>query len=220
MNKTVNKEKYYITTAIAYASRKPHFGNTYEVIATDAIARFKRAMGYDVFFCTGTDEHGQKIEELAKEQGITPQLYVDGVADEIKGVWNKMHTSYDYFIRTTDDYHVKAVQKIFEIACVAFKFLVVLLFALLQAFLFCIDQGRNAVVLILCLFDFSDSPFSLGIVVDYKFALNSVLDFFPIELFFVFFVFVHVSSFSFSSGRAVIVNMFSCMSWYPITHNP
>ena len=114
MNKTVNKEKYYITTAIAYASRKPHFGNTYEVIATDAIARYKRAMGFDVFFCTGTDEHGQKIEELAKDKGITPQLYVDGVADEIKGVWNKMHTSYDYFIRTTDDYHVKAVQKIFE----------------------------------------------------------------------------------------------------------
>ena len=114
MNKTVNKEKYYITTAIAYASRKPHFGNTYEVIATDAIARYKRAMGYDVFFCTGTDEHGQKIEDLAKEQGITPQTYVDGVAGEIKGVWDKMHTSYDYFIRTTDDYHVKTVQKIFE----------------------------------------------------------------------------------------------------------
>ena len=114
MNNNINKEKYYITTAIAYASRKPHFGNTYEVIATDAIARYKRAMGYDVFFCTGTDEHGQKIEDLAKENGITPQLYVDGVAGEIKGVWDKMHTSYDYFIRTTDDYHVKTVQKIFE----------------------------------------------------------------------------------------------------------
>ena len=114
MNKITNKEQYYITTAIAYASRKPHFGNTYEVIATDAIARYKRAMGYDVFFCTGTDEHGQKIEDLAKEQGITPQKYVDGVAGEIRGVWDKMHTSYDYFIRTTDDYHVKTVQKIFE----------------------------------------------------------------------------------------------------------
>ena len=113
MNK-FDREKYYITTAIAYASRKPHFGNTYEVIATDAIARYKRAMGYDVFFCTGTDEHGQKIEDLAKEQGITPQKYVDVVAGEIKGVWDKMHTSYDYFIRTTDDYHVKTVQKIFE----------------------------------------------------------------------------------------------------------
>ncbi len=108
-----NREKFYITTAIAYASRKPHFGNTYEVIATDAIARYKRARGYDVFFCTGTDEHGQKIENLAAEAGITPKAYVDGVADEIKGVWNKMNSSHDYFIRTTDDYHEAAVQKIF-----------------------------------------------------------------------------------------------------------
>ena len=108
-----NREKFYITTAIAYASRKPHFGNTYEVIATDAIARYKRARGYDVFFCTGTDEHGQKIENLANEAGITPKAYVDGVADEIKGVWNKMNSSHDYFIRTTDDYHEAAVQKIF-----------------------------------------------------------------------------------------------------------
>ena len=108
------KPKYYITTAIAYASRKPHFGNTYEVIMSDAVARYKRARGFDVFFCTGTDEHGQKIEDLAKEAGITPKAYVDGVAGEIKGVWDKMNTSYDYFIRTTDDYHELAVQKMFK----------------------------------------------------------------------------------------------------------
>ncbi len=107
-------EKFYITTAIAYASRKPHFGNTYEVIMTDAIARYKRERGYDVFFCTGTDEHGQKIENLAAEAGITPKAYVDGVASEIKGIWDKMNTTYDYFIRTTDDYHEKAVAKIFK----------------------------------------------------------------------------------------------------------
>ena len=109
-----NKPKYYVTTAIAYASRKPHFGNTYEVIMTDALARYKRMRGYDVFFCTGTDEHGQKIEDLAKEAAITPKAYVDGVAGEIKGVWDKMNTSYDYFIRTTDDYHEAAVQKMFK----------------------------------------------------------------------------------------------------------
>ena len=108
------KEKFYITTAIAYASRKPHFGNTYEVIMTDAIARYKRARGYDVFFCTGTDEHGQKIEDLANGAGITPQKYVDGVAGEIRGIWDKMNTSYDYFIRTTDDYHEATVKKIFK----------------------------------------------------------------------------------------------------------
>ncbi len=107
-------EKFYLTTAIAYASRKPHFGNTYEVIMADAVARYKRARGYDVFFCTGTDEHGQKIENLANEAGITPQKYVDGVAGEIKGIWDLMNTSYDHFIRTTDDYHVDAVQKIFN----------------------------------------------------------------------------------------------------------
>ncbi len=107
-------EKFYITTAIAYASRKPHFGNTYEVIMTDAVARYKRARGFDVFFCTGTDEHGQKIEELAKSAGITPKEYVDGVAGEIRGIWDKMNTSYDYFIRTTDTYHEKTVQKIFK----------------------------------------------------------------------------------------------------------
>ena len=110
----MTKPKYYITTAIAYASRKPHFGNTYEVIMTDAVARYKRARGFDVFFCTGTDEHGQKIEDLAKDAGITPKTYVDGVAGEIKGVWDKMNTSYDYFIRTTDDYHERAVQKMFK----------------------------------------------------------------------------------------------------------
>ena len=107
-------EKFYMTTAIAYASRKPHFGNTYEVIMSDAVARYRRACGDDVFFCTGTDEHGQKIENLANEQGITPKKYVDGVAGEIRGIWDKMNTSYDYFIRTTDDNHEQAVQKIFK----------------------------------------------------------------------------------------------------------
>ncbi|MBO5903758.1 MAG: methionine--tRNA ligase [Clostridia bacterium] len=110
----MDKKKFYITTAIAYASRKPHFGNTYEVIMTDAVARYKRQRGYDVFFLTGTDEHGQKIEDIAKEAGITPQKYVDGVAGEIKGIWDLMNTSYDKFIRTTDDYHVKSVEKIFK----------------------------------------------------------------------------------------------------------
>ncbi len=107
-------EKYYLTTAIAYASRKPHFGNTYEIIMSDAVARYQRARGKDVYFCTGTDEHGQKIENLANEQGITPQTYVDGVAGEIRAIWDGMNSSYDYFIRTTDDQHVRAVQKIFR----------------------------------------------------------------------------------------------------------
>ena len=107
-------EKFYITTAIAYTSRKPHIGNTYEVVLTDAIARYKRERGYDVFFLTGTDEHGQKIQQLADEQGIEPQKYVDGVAGEIREIWDLMNTSYDKFIRTTDDYHVKAVQRIFK----------------------------------------------------------------------------------------------------------
>jgi len=106
--------KYYITTAIAYASKKPHFGNTYEAIATDAMARYKREMGFDVFMCTGTDEHGQKIEDLAREAGITPKAYVDGVAGEIRELWDKMNVSYDHFIRTTDDYHEAAVKKIFK----------------------------------------------------------------------------------------------------------
>ena len=109
-----DKEKYYITTAIAYTSRKPHIGNTYEVVLTDAIARFKRYMGYDVCFCTGTDEHGQKIQELAEAEGITPKEYVDRVAGEIKKIWDLMNASYDKFIRTTDGYHVETVQKIFK----------------------------------------------------------------------------------------------------------
>lgn len=108
------KEKYYLTTAIAYASRKPHFGNTYEIIMSDAVARYKRMRGYDVYFCTGTDEHGQKIEALAKEAGVTPKAYVDEVAGEIRAIWDKMNASYDYFIRTTDENHVAAVQKIFR----------------------------------------------------------------------------------------------------------
>ncbi len=108
------KEKFYLTTAIAYASRKPHFGNTYEVIMADAVARYKRLRGFDVFFCTGTDEHGQKIENLANEAGMTPQNYVDGVAGEIRGIWDRMNASYDYFIRTTDKPHCDAVQKIFK----------------------------------------------------------------------------------------------------------
>jgi methionyl-tRNA synthetase len=107
-------EKFYITSAIAYASRKPHFGNTYEIIMTDAVARFQRQMGKDVFFCTGTDEHGQKIEKLAEEAGIAPQAYVDGVAGEIRGIWDLMGASYDHFIRTTDESHVRTVQKIFR----------------------------------------------------------------------------------------------------------
>ncbi len=109
-----DKQKYYITTAIAYASKKPHFGNTYEAIATDAMARYKREMGYDVFMCTGTDEHGQKIEDLAKEAGVTPKAYVDNVAGEIRELWDKMNVNYDHFIRTTDDYHEAAVKKIFK----------------------------------------------------------------------------------------------------------
>ncbi len=108
------KEKFYITTAIAYSSRKPHIGNTYEIIMTDAIARYKRKQGFDVFFLTGTDEHGQKIENCAKDAGISPKAYVDGVAGEIKNIWDLMNTSYDKFIRTTDDYHEKAVQAIFK----------------------------------------------------------------------------------------------------------
>ncbi len=109
-----NQEKFYITTAIAYSSRKPHFGNTYEVIMTDAVARFQRQMGKDVFFLTGTDEHGQKIENLAKESNQTPQSYVDGVSGEIRRIWDLMGASYDHFIRTTDEGHVKSVQHIFE----------------------------------------------------------------------------------------------------------
>ena len=108
------RQKYYITTAIAYASGKPHIGNTYEAILADSIARWKRYEGYDVYLQTGTDEHGQKIEEKAKNAGVTPKEYVDGVAGEIKRLWDLMGTSYDRFIRTTDEDHVKAVQKIFR----------------------------------------------------------------------------------------------------------
>ncbi len=110
----MNKGKFYITTAIAYTSRKPHIGNSYEIVLTDAIARFKRLQGYDVFFLTGTDEHGQKIEEYAKSAGVTPKEYVDKVAGEIKDICDTLNTTYDKFIRTTDDYHEKVVQKIFK----------------------------------------------------------------------------------------------------------
>ena len=109
-----DKGKYYITTAIAYASGKPHIGNTYEIVLADSIARFKRQEGYDVFFQTGTDEHGQKIELKAEDAGVTPKEYVDNVAGTIKDIWDLMNTSYDKFIRTTDDYHEKQVQKIFK----------------------------------------------------------------------------------------------------------
>ena len=107
------KKPFYLTTAIAYTSGRPHIGNTYEIILSDAIARFKRAQGYDVFFQTGTDEHGIKIEEKAAAAGITPQEFVDDVAGKIRKNWDLMNTSYDYFIRTTDEQHVKTVQKIF-----------------------------------------------------------------------------------------------------------
>lgn len=110
----MDKKKYYITTAIAYTSGKPHIGNTYEAILADSIARFKRQQGYDVFFQTGTDEHGQKIELKAAEAGITCKEFVDNVAGEIRNIWDLMNTSYDKFIRTTDDYHEKQVQKIFK----------------------------------------------------------------------------------------------------------
>lgn len=109
-----DKEKFYITTAIAYTSRKPHIGNSYEIVLTDAIARYKRLQGYDVFFLTGTDEHGQKIEEYAKEAGVSPKEYVDKVAGEIRGICDTLNTTYDKFIRTTDAYHEKTVQKIFK----------------------------------------------------------------------------------------------------------
>ena len=107
-------EKFYITTAIAYTSRKPHIGNTYEIILTDAIARYHRYIGDDVFFLTGTDEHGQKIQEIAEKEGIKPKKYVDRIAGQIKDIADLLNISYDKFIRTTDDYHVEAVQKIFK----------------------------------------------------------------------------------------------------------
>lgn len=110
----MSKKPYYITTAIAYTSGKPHIGNTYEAVLADSIARFKRMQGYDVRFQTGTDEHGQKIEDKAAAAGVTPKEFVDGVADVIKGIWDMMQTSYDKFIRTTDEDHEKQVQKIFK----------------------------------------------------------------------------------------------------------
>ena len=110
----MSKGKFYMTTAIAYASGKPHIGNTYEAVLADSIARFKRKDGYDVFFQTGTDEHGQKIELKAAEAGVTPQEYVDKASAEIKRIWDLMGTSYDKFIRTTDPDHEKQVQKIFK----------------------------------------------------------------------------------------------------------
>ena len=108
------KDRYYITTAIAYTSSKPHIGNTYEAILADSIARFKKKQGYDVFFQTGTDEHGQKIEEKAKAFGKSPKEYVDMVSDEIKSVWKCVNVDYDKFIRTTDAYHEEQVRKIFK----------------------------------------------------------------------------------------------------------
>ena len=110
----MSKKPYYITTAIAYASGKPHIGNTYEIVLADAIARFRREEGLEVFFQTGTDEHGQKIENKAKEAGITPKEYVDNAAGQIRKIWDLMNTSYDKFIRTTDEHHKKQVQKIFK----------------------------------------------------------------------------------------------------------
>ena len=107
------KKPYYISTAIAYTSAKPHIGNTYEVVLADAIARYKRMAGYDVYFQTGTDEHGQKIQEKAEAAGVTPQEYVDNVAGQIKDIWDLMNTTYDRFVRTTDPEHRNKVQKIF-----------------------------------------------------------------------------------------------------------
>ncbi len=110
----MEKEKFYLTTAIAYASKKPHIGNTYEVILADAVARYKRQRGYDVYFLTGTDEHGQKIEDLAREAGVSPKEYVDRVSGEIKSIWDRMNTTYNRFIRTTDRDHEEAVSAIFK----------------------------------------------------------------------------------------------------------
>ena len=108
----MEKKPYYISTAIAYTSAKPHIGNTYEIVLADAIARYKRMTGYDVYFQTGTDEHGQKIQEKAEAAGITPQQHVDKVAGEVKAIWDLMNTTYDKFIRTTDPMHEKKVQTI------------------------------------------------------------------------------------------------------------
>ena len=110
----MDKKPYYISTAIAYTAAKPHIGNTYEIVLADAIARYKRMTGYDVYFQTGTDEHGQKIQEKAEAAGIMPQQHVDKVAGEVKTIWDLMNTTYDKFIRTTDPMHEKKVQKIFK----------------------------------------------------------------------------------------------------------
>ncbi len=110
----MEKNKYYISTAIAYTSSKPHIGNTYEIVLADAIARYKRQKGFDVYFQTGTDEHGEKIQKKAEEKGITPQEYVDDIASQIKDIWDCMNTSYDKFVRTTDKHHEEIVQKIFK----------------------------------------------------------------------------------------------------------
>ena len=110
----MSDKKFYITTAIAYTSRKPHIGNAYDIVLADMIARYKKMMGYEVFLMTGSDEHGQKIEQYAKDAGITPKEYVDNVSSQIKDVWNSLNTDYDKFIRTTDEDHVKTVQKIFK----------------------------------------------------------------------------------------------------------
>lgn len=110
----MDKKKFYVSTAIAYTSGKPHIGNTYEIVLADVIARYKRLQGYDVYFQTGTDEHGEKIEIKAREAGISPQEYVDNVALEIRGIWDVMNTSYDRFVRTTDKFHEQQIQKIFK----------------------------------------------------------------------------------------------------------
>ncbi len=110
----MSRPKYYITTAIAYASGVPHIGNTYEAILADAIARYKRLQGYDVFFQTGTDEHGQKVEDMARANGVTPKEFVDRTAGKIKTIWDRVNTSYDRFIRTTDEDHETQIKKIFK----------------------------------------------------------------------------------------------------------
>ena len=110
----MDKKKFYISTAIAYASSKPHIGNTYEIVLADVIARYKRLCGYDVYFQTGTDEHGQKIEEKAINEGVSPQEYVDEKSRVIKEIWDVMNTSYDKFVRTTDSHHKEVVAEIFK----------------------------------------------------------------------------------------------------------
>ena len=110
----MDKKNFYISTAIAYTSAKPHIGNTYEIVLADVIARYKRLSGFDVYFQTGTDEHGEKIEMKAKDANVSPQEYVDGIASQIKDIWDIMNTSYDRFVRTTDKNHEKQVQKIFK----------------------------------------------------------------------------------------------------------